>query len=36
MIGRGTKGAVTSVLQQKFFAVLNAREAKYLKWLEPV
>jgi len=35
-IGRGTKGAVTSELQQKFFAVLNAREAKYLKWLEPV
>jgi branched-chain amino acid aminotransferase len=35
-IGRGTKGAVTSELQQKFFAVINAREAEYLKWLEPV
>lgn len=36
MIGRGTKGAVTSELQAKFFAVLTAREPKYLTWLERV
>jgi branched-chain amino acid aminotransferase len=35
-IGGGKRGEVTSVLQKKFFAVLNAREPKYLKWLEPV
>ncbi|MBN1455228.1 MAG: branched-chain amino acid transaminase [Methanomicrobia archaeon] len=36
LIGGGGKGAVTSALQKKFFAVLNAREQKYMKWLEPV
>lgn len=36
MIGRGTTGAVTSELQAKFFAVLKAREPKYLTWLERV
>jgi branched-chain amino acid aminotransferase len=35
-IGSGKKGEVTSVLQKKFFDVLNAREEKYMKWLEPV
>jgi branched-chain amino acid aminotransferase len=36
LIGNGEKGPVTSVLQAKFFAVLDAREPKYMKWLEPV
>jgi branched-chain amino acid aminotransferase len=36
LIGGGRKGEVTSVLQKKFFAVLDAREPKYMKWLEPV
>jgi branched-chain amino acid aminotransferase len=36
LIGGGRKGAVTSVLQKKFFAVLEAREPNYMKWLEPV
>jgi branched-chain amino acid aminotransferase len=36
LIGGGSKGEVTSVLQKKFFAVLDAREPKYMKWLEPV
>jgi branched-chain amino acid aminotransferase len=36
LIGGGKKGAITSVLQKKFFAVLDAREPKYMKWLEPV
>ncbi len=36
LIGGGKKGAVTSVLQKKFFAVLEAREPQYMKWLEPV
>jgi branched-chain amino acid aminotransferase len=35
-IGNGTKGEVTGVLQKKFFDVLNAREEKYMKWLDPV
>lgn len=35
-IGNGTKGEVTSVLQKKFFAVLQAREERYMKWLDPV
>ena len=35
-IGGSKKGAVTSVIQRKFFDVLNAREEKYMKWLEPV
>ncbi len=36
LIGGGKKGEVTSVLQRKFFDVLNAREEKYMKWLAPV
>lgn len=36
IIGEGKKGEVTSVIQSKFFDVLNAREEKYMKWLEPV
>jgi len=35
-IGEGKKGEVTSVLQRKFFDVLDAREEKYMKWLDPV
>jgi len=35
-IGGSKKGEVTSVIQRKFFDVLNAREEKYMKWLEPV
>jgi len=35
-IGGGKKGEVTSVIQSKFFDVLNAREEKYMKWLAPV
>ena len=35
-IGEGKKGAVTSVLQSKFFNVLKAYEEKYMKWLDPV
>jgi branched-chain amino acid aminotransferase len=35
-IGSGKKGEVTSVIQRKFFDVLNAREEKYMKWLAPV
>jgi len=35
-IGGSKKGKVTSVIQRKFFDVLNAREEKYMKWLELV
>lgn len=35
-IGGSKKGKVTSVIQRKFFDVLNAREEKYMKWLAPV
>lgn len=36
LIGEGKKGKVTRVLQKKFFDTLNAREKKYMKWLELV
>jgi branched-chain amino acid aminotransferase len=35
-IGAGKKGEVTDKIQRKFFDVVNAREKKYMKWLEPV
>lgn len=35
-IGTGKRGAVTTVIQQKFFDVVNARDERYMKWLEPV
>jgi len=36
MIGEGKKGEVTSVIQRKFFDVVNGKETKYMGWLEPV
>jgi len=35
-IGNGKRGRVTAKIQKKFFEVVNAREEKYLRWLEPV
>jgi branched-chain amino acid aminotransferase len=35
-IGKGRRGEVTSVIQRKFFDVVNAKEEKYMRWLEPV
>ena len=35
-IGEGKRGEVTSVIQHKFFDVVNAKEETYMKWLEPV
>jgi len=35
-IGEGKRGEVTGVIQRKFFDVVNAKEEKYMKWLEPV
>lgn len=35
-IGEGKRGEVTGDIQRKFFDVVNAKEEKYMKWLEPV
>ncbi len=35
-IGEGKKGEVTGDIQRKFFDVVNAKEEKYMRWLEPV
>jgi branched-chain amino acid aminotransferase len=35
-IGEGKRGEVTGVIQRKFFDVVNAKEEKYMRWLEPV
>ncbi len=35
-IGEGKRGEVTGVIQKKFFDVVNAKEARYMGWLEPV
>ncbi len=35
-IGKGKRGEVTSVIQRKFFDVVNARDERYMRWLEPV
>ncbi|MCK4476766.1 MAG: branched-chain amino acid transaminase [Methanophagales archaeon] len=35
-IGKGKRGEVTGVIQRKFFDVVNAKEEKYMSWLEPV
>jgi len=35
-IGEGKRGRVTTVIQKKFFEVVNARDTRYMKWLEPV
>jgi branched-chain amino acid aminotransferase len=35
-IGEGKRGEVTGVIQKKFFDVVNAKEEKYMSWLEPV
>jgi len=35
-IGEGKRGAVTGEIQRKFFDVVNAKEDRYMMWLEPV
>ncbi|WP_456487700.1 branched-chain amino acid transaminase [Candidatus Alkanophaga liquidiphilum] len=35
-IGDGKVGPITRAIQNKFFDVVNARDEKYLHWLEPV
>ena len=35
-IGEGKRGAVTGEIQKKFFDVVNAKEERYMRWLEPV
>lgn len=35
-IGEGKRGEVTGIIQRKFFDVVNAKEEKYMRWLEPV
>jgi len=35
-IGEGKRGKVTGVIQKKFFDVVNAKEERYMGWLEPV
>jgi len=35
-IGAGKRGTVTTVIQKKFFDVVNAKDKRYMKWLEPV
>lgn len=35
-IGEGKRGEVTGDIQRKFFDVVNAKEEKYMRWLEPV
>jgi branched-chain amino acid aminotransferase len=35
-IGAGKRGAVTTVIQEKFFDVVNAKDENYMKWLEPI
>ncbi|MHC1636298.1 MAG: branched-chain amino acid transaminase, partial [Candidatus Methanospirareceae archaeon] len=36
VIGDGRVGEITKRIQDKFFDVVNARDEKYMKWLEPV
>ena len=36
IIGEGKMGKVTERIQRKFFDVVNAKEEKYMRWLEPV
>jgi branched-chain amino acid aminotransferase len=36
IIGEGKMGKVTERIQRKFFGVVNAKEEKYMRWLEPV
>lgn len=36
VIGKGRKGSITSVLQEKFRAIVSGKERKYEKWLEYV
>jgi branched-chain amino acid aminotransferase len=36
VIGKGKRGEVTGELQGKFFDVVNAKEDRYMGWLEPV
>jgi len=35
-IGEGKRGKITEEIQRKFFDVVNAREERYISWLEPV
>jgi len=35
-IGEGKRGRVTTVIQKKFFEVVNAKDERYMKWLEPL
>ena len=35
-IGEGKRGKITEEIQRKFFDVVNAREERYMSWLEPV
>jgi branched-chain amino acid aminotransferase len=35
-IGIGKRGEVTGAIQRKFFDVVNAKEGRYMKWLERV
>ncbi|MDF2957224.1 MAG: Branched-chain amino acid aminotransferase/4-amino-4-deoxychorismate lyase [Candidatus Alkanophagales archaeon MCA70_species_1] len=36
IIGDGKIGPVTKAIQSKFFDIVNARDEKYMHWLEPV
>ncbi len=36
MIGAGSRGPVTEIIQKKFFDIVRGRDSKYSKWLEPV
>lgn len=36
VIGKGKRGEVTGVLQGKFLEVVNAKDDRYMGWLEPV
>ena len=35
-IGSGSRGPITEKIQSAFFAIVNARNKKYSKWLTPV
>ena len=35
-VGEGKRGKVTTVIQKKFFEVVNAKDERYMKWLEPL
>ncbi len=36
MIGEGKRGKITAEIQNRFFDVVNARDERYMRWLEPV